>query len=282
MIGHGRGIVALGVFGVLLGLAAYGSFRLTANLIDENSAGASQKPGQPLISLPTKSMPDLSGKVLHWQNHTYSFDEGVPDPKNGKDVLLDIWVLVGPNNVPSAARAIVTYEDGTFDQASLYVGGEGYTILMHGSPALPNLPRTDPCTASAVTFAPGSYPEYLQGEAPQYVDLSSMKERGFHQVSGIGPPPDLVPAQQPRESLIRTTDTVTWAQDVNLNGTVKRYVIQVDKATGRVVGSLVFDASGPEPVRRTDIRSTDIEVFASASVSATLFQQSSIEEACRA
>lgn len=191
---------------------------------------AQQAPSAPGASASvTAQGPDFSNRVLHWQNRSYSADDGSPDPKNQAWAVSDVWVKVGSNNRPVAERGVTTVS-GQFNQAVLYdfVGWEmtsfGFAVAppvasagppaVQGVPAAPptlqavgspggtraTLPApvvtapagTSPATPGCTAAQPISLhaqPALLANALPPYVDPSKLQAAGYQRSSQQPPSP---------------------------------------------------------------------------------------------
>jgi hypothetical protein len=75
--------------------------------------------GLPTPSYFVRAPSSLVGKVLHQTMSQYINFPASPDPANGKVVVGELWIQVGPDGVPTRYHGRYTLADGTFHQETI-------------------------------------------------------------------------------------------------------------------------------------------------------------------
>lgn len=244
----------------------------------------SQPPEEPSISSP---WPDLSGRVLHWQNYSYVFAPGSPDGANGQEIRGDIWLRIGPDNEPIALRGTFTYEDGSFHQDYLYSDGRG--IIVQDEPVQTLQGGESVCRLEKV-FDDATFADLVNPGEPMFTDRSLIEAVGFVRDSA---PPIAQPALDPA-SLDSTRQEVlgdqqvgpveVWTKEVSFeDGSSTSHSVQISEQGWLTAESHSLLGSDGTELSTSRRALSPIEVFSGSNAKInSVFDPATLSEGCSA
>lgn len=238
-------------------------------------------PLQPQFDIRGKG-PDFSNLVLHWQDRSFTSSPSSPDMANGKWVVVDNWVKMGPLNQPVAVRTIATLEDGTFYQASLLLPEQGVILLGQKLATIQFGQQSFPAGECAHYLSGPAAAAQMAGRAPVYMDLTKAVAKGLRwaELPPITPPAVTAGELHTKPQQLVDSTNPGWlvGEVVVSQGTVYGQ-LEVDRDTGlqRVYRAELKNRNG-ELLVQQDFTSSAIEVFPADAVPGSIFSESSLPE----